>query len=171
MVAGWVARCFARLVAVAVFGSGCVGSESSSATDASTSSGTNPFVGTFTATYAGVFTITSPLAEPQASNAETGTFVITAPTASTIEVTSTFMGTNGVNGTCTATADRNGDTAASDPATQACPYAVTGGTQTNESSSSFSVSGNTVIDVVTGTFTGTNASGSYGGTFSGGPGR
>jgi hypothetical protein len=161
MVIGSLARGLAWLAAVAAFGCGGSGSNSS------TNSGANPFVGTFTGTYAGVFTITSPEAQPQGSVAETGTFVFTAPTDTTIEVTATFAGTNGVSGTCTATADRNGDTASSDPTTQACSYSVTGGMQTNENSSSFSVSGDTVIDVLTGTFTGTNASGNYGGTFSG----
>jgi hypothetical protein len=139
----------AWLTALAVLGPACVGGEStpSSVADASSTSGANPFVGTFTATYAGVYTITSPAVQPQASNTETGT--------------------NGVSGTCTATADRSGDAASSDPATQGCPYAVTGGTQTNEGSSTLGVSGGIVTDVVTGTFTGTNASGSYGGTYSG----
>jgi hypothetical protein len=159
----------AWLTALAVLGPACVGGEStpSSVADASSTSGANPFVGTFTATYAGVYTITSPAVQPQASNTETGTFVITAPTANTLQIVATFTGTNGVSGTCTATADRSGDAASSDPATQGCPYAVTGGTQTNEGSSTLGVSGGIVTDVVTGTFTGTNASGSYGGTYSG----
>jgi|SRR5580700_5301179 hypothetical protein len=167
MVARFRVVSFVGLAAVAALGSGCVGSESNSSTDASAGSSGNPFVGTFTATYAGVYTITSPEVQPQASNTETGTFVITAPTTSTLDVTATFMGPNGVSGTCTATADRNGDTASSDPATQACSYTLTGATQTNTGSSSFSVSGNTVVDALTGSFTGMNASGSYAGTYSG----
>jgi hypothetical protein len=170
MVARVLARWVAGLAAMAAFGSGCVGSESSSPSggaDSGANSGANPFVGTYTATYSGVFTVTAPQAQPQATTTETGTFVIAAPTNDTLEVTATFTGPNGVSGTCTDTAARSGNTAASDPATQACPYSVTGGTQTNESSNSYSVSGTTVTDSVTGTFTGTNASGSYSGTFSG----
>jgi hypothetical protein len=130
-------------------------------------SGADAFAGTYAGTYVGVYTITSPVAEPQASNTESGTFVFSAPTAGTLQVEATFTGAGGIMGVCTGTGVVNGDTATSNPADQTCMYNVTGGTQTNDGPSAFTLSGNTITDVVGGTFTGSNASGSYGGTFSG----
>jgi hypothetical protein len=130
-------------------------------------SGAAAFAGTYTATYVGTYAFTSPANEPQTQNTESGTFVISAPTAGTLNVEATFTGAGGVTGVCTGSANVNGDTAASNPVDQGCTYDVTGGTQTNVGSSAFTLSGNTITDLLSGTFTGSSTSGSYGGTFSG----
>lgn len=140
---------------------GCGSSSSTGTADASR------FVGTYSGMYSGVYTITSPVAQAQAANTETGTFTITSPALGKIAVNAVFTGSGGVTGSCDGTGDVSGDTATSDPMEQSCMYSVTGGAQTNTNSSVFTLSGTTITDVATGTFTGTNASGTYGGEFSG----
>jgi hypothetical protein len=132
-----------------------------------TTSNASQFAGTYAASYSGLYTITTPVAQPQAANTETGTFTISSPAAGKLAVVAAFTGGGGVSGMCSGTGDVSGDTATSDPPNQNCTYAVTGGMQTNVNSSTFTLAGNTITDVVTGSFTGTNASGNYGGTFSG----
>ena len=156
---------FARVAWIAAaLGLGC---SSTTTGPSSEGSGAAAFAGTYTATYLGTYAITSPVNEPMTQNTESGTFVISAPTASTLSVQATFTGAGGVSGVCTGSANVTGDTASSNPVDQSCTYDVTGGTQTNVGSSAFTLSGNTITDLLTGTFTGLSTSGSYGGSFSG----